>query len=98
MLARPETAEHVQAAVSNFLIDLSEDAARVQAVAGLAVDGQNNETVFVIDADFYTEQQTEPSDVFQRLNTLNRYARHFFHWCITDRLHQALHPDAVAPD
>jgi uncharacterized protein (TIGR04255 family) len=100
VLGRAETASHVGNAASAFLIELPEEAGRVQVSSGLAVavDGQTKETVFLIDADFYTEKQTEPSHVFQRLNILNRYAGRFFRWCITDHLHDAMRPHPVPPD
>lgn len=98
VLGSPEMADHVKNMASSFLMDLPEERGRIQVSSGLAVDGQSNEIVFVIDADFYTEQHTEPSDVFNRLNLLNRYARNFFRWCITSRLHEAMRPRAVASD
>lgn len=97
LLGMPETAERVKYAQALFALELAEEGARVQFQSGLAVEEQTNETVFVIDADFFTEQQTEPADVFNRLNILNRYARRFFRWCITDRLHDAMQPRPVSP-
>ncbi|MGH7173118.1 MAG: TIGR04255 family protein [Gemmataceae bacterium] len=98
VLGSPETAERVKNAQSTFLIELPEEVGQLQVSSGLAVDGQSKEIAFLIDADFYTQQQTEPSDVFKRLNILNRYARTFFRWCITDRLHEAMRPRPVASD
>lgn len=98
VLAQPETADQVRTAASTFLIDLPGGTGHVQAASGLAVDGHSNEIAFLIDTDFYTEQQTEFSYVFHRLNLLNRYARNFFRWCITDRLHKALRPDTMVSD
>ncbi|MHB1426291.1 MAG: TIGR04255 family protein [Gemmataceae bacterium] len=97
VLARPETAEHVQNAQTLFALALPEETFQVHVCSGLARDEQSNEIVFLIDADFYTEQQTEPSNVFNRLNTLNRYAGRFFRWCITDQLHEAMRPRPVPP-
>ena len=56
----------------------------------------SGEKVFLIDADFYTEQQTEPDHVFSCLDALNRQARLFFRWCITERLHRAMGPVPLA--
>lgn len=97
VLGRPETAPFVKNAATAFLIDLSQEAAQVQVSSGLGLDAQTNEIAFVIDADFFTEQPTELSDVFNRLNSLNRQAGFFFRWCITDRLHQAMQPRFVSP-
>lgn len=97
VLAAPEAAKHAQSAQSIFALNLPEGTSQVQVCAGLALDGQSTETVFLIDADFYIEQQTEPSHVFSRLNVLNRYAGRFFRWCITDRLHEAMRPRPALP-
>jgi uncharacterized protein (TIGR04255 family) len=98
VLAEPETAKHVQGAQTMFVLNLPEETSQVQVWSGLVLDGQSNEIVFLIDADFYTtEQQTEPSHVFERLNILHRYAGRFFRWCITDRLDEAMRPHAVPP-
>jgi uncharacterized protein (TIGR04255 family) len=98
ILGAPETAGQVKDVRSVFLLDLPEEVGRVQVSSGLAIDGQMNEVVFLIDADFHTEQQTETSHVFPRLNAFNRYARLFFRWCITDRLHNAMRPQPLSPD
>jgi uncharacterized protein (TIGR04255 family) len=98
VIGRPETADQVKNTASVFLIDFPEEAGRVQVSSGLAVDGQTNEIAFVIDADFYTEQQTESSHVFQRLDIFNRYAGRFFRWCITDQLHEAMRPHPPSSD
>ncbi len=97
LLGLPDTAPFVRASASNFILDLPEVEAQVQVYAGLAMDARTKETAFMIDADFFTEQQTELSDVFNRLNTLNRQAGKFFRWCITERLHHAMQPTVVDP-
>jgi uncharacterized protein (TIGR04255 family) len=97
VLAAPETAKHVQSAQTMFVLDIPEATSQVQVWSGLVRDGLSNEISFLIDTDFYTEQQTEPSYVFDRLNVLNRYAGRFFRWCITDRLHEAMQPHPVPP-
>lgn len=97
VLGIPDTAPSVQNAASNFVIHLPQEGAHVQVSAGLARDSQTNEIAFMIDADFFTDKQTECSDVFNHLNALNRQAGNFFRWCITDRLHEAMQPRAVTP-
>lgn len=97
VLGRPETKEHVQNVQTMFVLNLADEKYQAQVGYGLARDVQTNEIIFLIDADFYSEQQTEPSYVFDRLNTLNRYAGRFFRWCITDRLHDAMRPRPVPP-
>jgi uncharacterized protein (TIGR04255 family) len=96
VLAMPEAAKHIQGVQTQFVLNLPEETSRVQVWAGLVHDGRNNENCFLVDSDFYTEQQTEPSHVFDRLNAFNHYARRFFRWCITDRLHEAMRPHPVS--
>lgn len=62
---------------------------------GLATDDETQELVFLIDADCYTDQQTEPPDVLPRLDAFNHQARLLFRWCTTERLHDALGPEAA---
>lgn len=94
-LGRPETLNEVEFIQSTCVLHLADKIGRVQIGYGLATDASNNETVFLIDADFFTEEQTEPSNVFERLDSLNRQAGFFFRWCITDRLHQAMGPNPI---
>ena len=63
---------------------------------GLAQEEPDGEAVFVIDAHLYNSGPTEPTDAFDRLDALHRQAGFFFRWCITDRLHEALGPRAMA--
>lgn len=94
----------VKATQSNCVIQLSEEIGSVQMTFGLFIEERTNdagnkeqETVFLIDSDFYNDQQTEHDNVFNRLDALNRQAGLFFRWCITDRLHDALRPGPVLP-
>lgn len=98
ILDSAETVKHVKDMRSTFLLDLPEEAGQVQVFAGLALDKKSNAPAFLIDADFYIEQQTEISHVFQHLDTFNRYAGRFFRWCITERLHQAMQPQPPVSD
>ena len=92
-LAPVETVDDVENMQAMAIIRLPPEASKTQVGFGLAQDPtQNNEIVFFIDADFFTEQQTDPTDVFQRLDALHKQAQLLFRWCITDRLHQAMGP------
>jgi uncharacterized protein (TIGR04255 family) len=95
LLGEPVTAASVAALQGTTILDLPGDIGKVQFQHALATHPETNEAVFVIDCDFFTEQQTEPTDVLDRLDTFNRKARLFFRWCITDTLHQAMRPGPV---
>jgi uncharacterized protein (TIGR04255 family) len=97
-LGPAETAGDVENLRAVTILRLPNEIGKMQLSYGLAQDQTlDNEIVFVIDADFFTEQQTEPSDVFQRLDALHRQAGLLFRWCITDRLHQAMGPRPLPP-
>jgi uncharacterized protein (TIGR04255 family) len=90
-----EIMNEVEVVQSTSILNLGEAIGRLQVTYGLAVDAAVNENVFLIDADFFTEQQTEPANAIERLNTLNRQGGLFFRWCITDRLHEAMGPEPI---
>lgn len=64
----------------------------------LALNEPDHEQVFVLDSDFFTEQQTETAHAITKLDAINVQADNFFRWCITDRLHHAMRPQPVPVD
>lgn len=83
-------------------INLPDGLGRVQLRFGLAIearraDNEEQEEVFLIDSDFFTDQETEPPHVIDRLDAFHEQAGRLFHWCITERLHAALRPGPVPP-
>ena len=67
----------------------------LRLVHGLGADNKTGEQVYLIDFDFFSETHLEIADVLIRLDEFNHYARRFFHWCVTDKLRQALGPQQV---
>lgn len=65
---------------------------RVRLVHGLAKEAETEETVYVIDADFFVEGRTEAKDVQETLSDFHRQAGWLFRWCIGERLHRAMEP------
>ncbi|MGE0134837.1 MAG: TIGR04255 family protein [Dehalococcoidia bacterium] len=60
----------------------------------------SGESIFLFDADLFTEERIDASDrtkVLELLDSANAHARNLFRWAITDRLHSALGPRAVDP-
>jgi uncharacterized protein (TIGR04255 family) len=53
------------------------------------------EYYYIIDADFYTQEQTAFEQTKDILNVFNRRAGDLFRWCITERLSSALGPKQV---
>jgi uncharacterized protein (TIGR04255 family) len=62
---------------------------------GLATRGESENKIFAMDADFFTNERSDPDDVFKTLAIFNRCAGHYFRWSITDALRDALGPSVV---
>ena len=60
---------------------------------GLGERRDTNESCYIIDADFFTDERTGVNEAIQTLAVFNRNAGRFYRWCITDKLHDALGPD-----
>jgi uncharacterized protein (TIGR04255 family) len=102
VLGSEEAGDVVEGTQSVSVIRLPDDSGKVQMSFGLAIEeridaagAREQEIVFLIDADLFTEQQTEQADVFPRLDALNRQGGLLFRWCISGRLHDALRPGPV---
>ena len=85
--------EHVAREVVFRLNDGRES--RVHMRHGLArLDGVDD-LCYLIDSDFFTDQQMEWHDASRTLDEYNRYAGRLFRWCISDRLHAAMEPVGI---
>jgi uncharacterized protein (TIGR04255 family) len=79
-------------ALSVFACRLDYADAVLRVRYGLARKDESDELGYLIDADFYTENNTEINDATHSLDQFNREAGNFFRWCITEELQQALQP------
>jgi len=82
---------------SNFaqmLLRLRDNRGKVLVNCGMVKD--KDEQCYLIDADFFLDHKTEVSLVLDCIDHLNRESGRFFHWCITDRLRDALRPAPVS--
>lgn len=82
--------------LSIFACRLDYADATVRVRHGLARKNQSEELGYLIDADFYTDRNTEIKDAIETLEFFKREAGCFFRWCITETLHQALEPQPIA--
>jgi uncharacterized protein (TIGR04255 family) len=82
-------------ALSVFACRLDYADAVLRVRYGLARKEESEELGYLIDADFYTENNTEINDVTHSLDQFNREAGNFFRWCITEELQQALQPKSL---
>jgi uncharacterized protein (TIGR04255 family) len=95
-LGSPDVAGSVGHAIGEFLIRLSAPQSFARANHGLVLHPDTGETCYLIDADFFDDQQTEISNAISKLDYFNRQAGLFFRWCIQDRLHEAMRPNLLA--
>jgi uncharacterized protein (TIGR04255 family) len=95
LLGTPEIAADVNGLQTFATMKLPDEIGNGNFRFSLAETQTDHERVFLIDGDFFTEQQTESADVFNRLDAFHGQARLFFRWCITDTLHHAMHPQPV---
>jgi len=85
----PETAVDGITSAVQFRID---GGGRVVVRHGLGQAEGSEEVGFLLDADFFIEDRTEVTHAIDRLEDFNREARRLLHWCITERLHNAMGP------
>jgi len=89
-LQGPVSATFTQSAI-RFQGDLGQVALR----HGLVQTADNDETCYVIDGDFFTDQRIETGHVREKLDYFNHHAGRLFRWCIADALHDAMEPKPV---
>ena len=74
------------------LIALDRSGSFVRLNHGLAIDEDTQESVYIIDADFYTEERQDGTDIEDLLGYFRAEAGNLFRWAITPALHDALGP------
>lgn len=84
--------QFIKKLATDFLVELKDSIGHVRIRHGLAENKSAQRNVYVIDADFYTDELTEKNHVIDKLNKFNREAGHLFRWCITEQLHSAMEP------
>ena len=62
---------------------------------GLTRTSDNGREVYVIDADFYTQERSELDHAFKILDAFNKWAGRLFRWAITGTLRNALGPTKI---
>ena len=91
----PRIAHDIEHSARELHVRLPHEQSHVRVHHGTAMDAETKEILYVFDADFFCDQQMEPTDALKCLDFLNQQARLFFRWCIKDRLHDAMGPIPV---
>ena len=92
----PSLAPAVQETTHRILVELPYNQARVNLRYGTARREGEDESLILIDNDFFTEQKTELPNALNLLDLFNRESGRVFRWCITERLHEAMGPETRA--
>lgn len=58
----------------------------------LATDNDTKETVYVVNANYFSSDKTGTKDVFTVLDSYHSMSGKFFRWCIREELHAAMEP------
>lgn len=93
-----EIRESVQkiSTVSLLSIDsVAGGAVRIRHGLKAETESEENNTVYVFDADFFTHERSSRNDVEQTLAEFNRLSGNLWRWAITQRLHDALEPETI---
>jgi uncharacterized protein (TIGR04255 family) len=94
----PELAGDIEGFQTVTVLRLPQEIGKCGFRCTLALNEPDREQVFVLDSDFFTEEQTETGHAIAKLDAINVQADNFFRWCITDRLHRAMRPQPVPAD
>ena len=86
----------VQQSQSQVLLTIPDvDGGQVLLQHGLVAREGEEPSVYLIDADFYTQNRCHSDDAFNAANKFNKWAGYLFRWAITDVLREKLEPDAI---
>jgi uncharacterized protein (TIGR04255 family) len=94
-MGAPAIAEEIQEATSRILFRLPHDQGSVNLRHGTGTREHDDEPIYLIDADFFSEDKAEVDNVFPRLDCFNQLATRLFRWCISDELHTAMGPTPI---
>jgi len=89
----PDVVNDIERTAHQISMRLAVPKGHVLVNHGLAQDASTQEWCYVLDSDFFYEEQTE--DAIDILDSLNLEARRFFRWCIKERLHESMHPEPI---
>lgn len=92
LLSVPGISQAITHAAKEVVLDLPDKAGRLRVLHGLAKTPGSEETSYVIDSDFFTQDKKGFQDAWRSLDQFHNEARLFFRWCINDLLHNALDP------
>lgn len=95
-LADSSISSSIAEGAHQIVFNLEKYHAKARLQHGLIMDeGDRGETCYLIDSDFFTEQETETSDAEGIIDYFNKYNQLLFQWCISRTLHAAMAPSPI---
>lgn len=93
-LASPDIGPDIEDVTREFVFRLHDAyESRVRVRHGFVHTEEDlGEICYLVDSDFYTDEEVEINDADKILDEYNRCARRFFRWCISEQLHAAMEP------
>lgn len=95
LLASQDVGSHVSAFESRHDINLADGESIVKIIMRYTEASDTGEVYFVIDSDFFTTNKTQIPDATEKLDFFSARGTRLFRWCITERLHDAMGPQAI---
>ncbi len=91
-LMSPHIAPSVDEAMRIIIVNLDVGKVRIQhgLVTDTDIDTGTKEVCYLIDSDFFLEPKVEVDNVVDILDYFNAENGRLFHWCVTDRLRNAM--------
>jgi len=94
LLATQDAGPSVEGYESKHEIKLEDGHSIVRIITKL-VELEKDEVGFVIDSDFFTTTRVEINEAISKLDYFNTRGSRLIQWCITERLHNAMEPEAI---
>lgn len=95
VLGSREIAQDVEQSQTRVLLTIPDvEGGQVLLQHGIATRNDSGSPVYLIDADFFTQNRCDHDVAFAAANKFNKWAGHLFRWAITDVLRATLEPHA----
>lgn len=95
LLAAPGLKADVGATFAQTSMRFRRDLGQVTLRHGLVEAADRQETCYLFDADFFSDERIEIEHAHEKLDYFNRQSGRLFRWCIGTVLHEAMGPEPV---
>ena len=74
---------------------LDDKSSKLRLITALVEHVNDKEIGFMIDGDYYSNNKIEVDQAIEKLDYFNKRASRLIRWCITEKLHDAMEPEAI---